>query len=73
VTRPVPRDILILWHEGEWRCEMHTNGTPGIGRFLLYCGEDVVTSEPVHLGAAAVARSAILRQRVLRGDIRPTE
>ena len=56
---PVPRDVLILWHEGDAvRCTR--DGIPGIGRFLLHCGEDVVVAEPVHAGAAASARSESL-------------
>ena len=68
--RPMPRDIVILWTEGDWRCEIHTGAIPGEGRFLVYCGDSVVTAEAVHLGAAAYARAEILRQRVLRGDMR---
>ena len=62
------RDVLILWNEGDWRCEIHT-GDLGVGRFLVYCGDSVVTAESVHMGAAAYARAEILRQRVLRGDL----
>jgi hypothetical protein len=66
----MPRDVLILWNEGNWRCEIHTGGIPGEGRFLVYCGGSVVAVEAVHLGTAAYARAEILRQRVLRGDLR---
>jgi hypothetical protein len=65
----MPRDVLILWNEGNWRCEMHTSGIPGEGRFLVYYGDSVVTAEAVHLGAAAYARGEVLRQRVVRGDM----
>ena len=63
------RDVLILWHEHDWRCEMHTGRIPGEGCFLLYRGDSIVTAEAVPLGATAYARAEILRQRVLRGDI----
>lgn len=66
----MPRDVLVLWNEGEWRCEVHTSGIPGEGRFLVYCGESVITAEQVHMGTAAYARAEILRLRVLRGDLR---
>ena len=62
------RDVLILWNEGDWRCEIQT-GDLGVGRFLVYRGDSVVTAESVHIGAAAYARAEILRQRVLRGDL----
>jgi len=63
------RDVLILWNEGDWRCEVHTGSMPGQGSFLVYRGDSVVTAELVHLGAMAYARAEILRQRVLRGDL----
>ena len=66
----MPRDVLLLWNEGDWRCEVHTGGTPGEGCFLVYCGESVITAEQVHMGAAAYTRAEILRLRVLRGDLR---
>jgi hypothetical protein len=69
-ARYMARDVLILWTEGKWRCEIHTGRTPGEGSFLVYCGDVVVTAEAVPLGAAAYARADILRQRVLRGDLR---
>jgi hypothetical protein len=66
----MPRDVLVIWNEGEWRCEVHTNGIPGEGHFLVYRGDHVVTAEAVHMGTAAYTRAEILRQRVLRGDLR---
>ena len=65
----MPRDVLILWNEHDWRCEIHTGAIPGEGCFLVYRGDAVVTAESVHLGTAAYARAEVLRQRVLRGDI----
>ena len=66
----MPRDVVILWTEGDWRCECHTGDVPGQGCFLVYCGESVVSAESVHMGAAAYVRAEILRQRVVRGDMR---
>jgi hypothetical protein len=66
----MPRDVLVLWTEGDWRGELHTSGIPGEGRILVYRGETVVTAESVHMGTAAYTRAEILRQRVLRGDLR---
>ena len=66
------RDVLILWNEGDWRCEVHTGGFPGEGSFLVYRGNSIVTAQSVHLGTAVYARAEILRQRVLRGDLRTT-
>ena len=62
------RDVLILWNEGDWRCEIHA-GDLGVGRFLVYCGDSVVTAESVNMGTAAYARAETLRQRILRGDL----
>jgi hypothetical protein len=64
------RDVLVLWTEGDWRCEFHTSMVPGEGRLLVYRGETAVTAESVHMGAPAYARAEVLRQRVLRGDLR---
>ena len=64
------RDVVTLWNEGAWRCEIHTGEVPGQGSFLIYCGDAVVTAESVPLGTAAYTRAEILRQRVLRGDLR---
>ena len=64
------RDVLVLWNEGDWRCEIHTSAMPGEGGLLVYCRNSVVTAEAVHLGAAAYTRGEILRQRVLLGHLR---
>ena len=65
------RDAVILWNEGDWRCEIHPGRIPGQGSFLVYCGDSIVTAESVHMGAAAYTRAEVLRQRVVRGDLRP--
>lgn len=63
------KDVLVVWTEGEWRCELHPGGIPDQGRLLLYHGETVVTAESVFLDTAAYIRAEILRKRVLRGDL----
>jgi hypothetical protein len=63
------RDVVILWTEGDWRCEIHTGAMPGAGSFIVYRGASVVTAESVNTGAMAYARAEVLRQRVLRGDL----
>ena len=50
------RDVLILWNEGDWRCEVHTGGFPGEGSFLVYRGDSIVNrriSLPGHGGVLA--------------------
>ena len=44
------RDVLIVWTEGDWRCELHTSDIPGEGRLLVYRGETVATAESVPMG-----------------------
>jgi hypothetical protein len=66
----MPRDVVVLWTERDWRCELHTGGIPGEGRLLVYHGETVVTAESVPMGTAAHIRAEILRHRVLRGNLR---
>ena len=67
------RDVLVVWTEGYWRCELQTGGIRDEGRILVYLGERIVTAESVHLGAATYVRAEVLRQRVLRGDLRAPE
>ena len=64
------RDVLIVWTEGDWRCELHTSDIPGEGRLLVYRGETVATAESVPIGSGAYIRAEILRKRVLRGNLR---
>ena len=66
----MPRDVLVVWTEGDWRCDLHTGGIPGEGRLVVYRGETVVTAVSVPIGTAAYIRAEILRQRVLRGNLR---
>ena len=67
---PTMSTAVVVWTEGEWRCELHTSDIPGEGRILVYRGETVVTAESVPLGTAAYIRAEILRQRLLRGNLR---
>ena len=66
----MPQDVVTLWNEGDWRCEIQTGTIPGEGRFLIYCREAIVTHESVNMGTAAYTRAEVLRQRLLRGDLR---
>ena len=63
------REIVILWREGEFRCEFHA-GIAGSSRLIVYFREQPVTAESTPSGQAAYARADILRQRVRRGDLR---
>ena len=65
-------DALVLWTEGDWRCELNPGATPGDGRLQIHRGDTVVLAEAVNLGPAAYARAEILRQRLLRGDLQVT-
>jgi hypothetical protein len=65
----MPREVFVLWTEGEWRCEMRDTRLRGEGRLLVYRGETVVTAESVPMGAAASIRGETLRLRVLRGHL----
>ncbi len=67
------RIIEILWREDTWRCELDSGGIPGEGRLLVYAGTRIVTAESVRLAPSVSARAEVLRQRVLRGDLRAPE
>ena len=67
----MPRDVLILWNESNWRCEMHTEGIPSQGRFVVYRDDSSSPPKGVHLGAAAYARAEILRQRYCAATCTP--
>ena len=66
----IARIVSVIWTEGNWRCELQTGGLRDEGRILVYLGERIVTAESVHVGTAMHTRAEILRQRVLRGDLR---
>jgi hypothetical protein len=60
----------VLWSEGQWRCELRT-GPAGSARLAVLHAEKLVTAEATVAGLMAKYRAEILRQRVLRGDLRP--
>ena len=64
VTSPI-----VLWRAGDWRCELHP-GVGGAARLEVYYGEAPVMAEASVAGRMAEYRAEILRQRVLRGDLR---
>ena len=55
---------MVLWTEGDWRCELHTGDNSDVRRLLVYRGDIIVTVEPVSTGASAYARAEILRQLI---------
>ena len=59
---------LVLWTEGDWRCEFHP-GSSGDGRLVIYRGDVCAVAESTLSKEIATARSEVLRQRVLRGNI----
>jgi hypothetical protein len=61
--------IHLLWTHEEWRCELHT-GPGRSGRLLVFHRSSIVTAENVEEGRPAEHRAEVLRQRVLRGDLR---
>lgn len=58
----------VLWTEDDWRCELHS-APGGEARLEIRCRETLVTTENLP-GSVAELRADILRQRVLRGDLR---
>lgn len=65
----VVHKTLVLWTEGNWRCEYHP-GFGGDGRLEVYQDHILVAAESTPVGEAAAQRSEVLRHRVLRGDLR---
>jgi hypothetical protein len=72
-SRQTTRFIEVLWREDSWRCELDTGGIPSEGRLLVYYGAHVISAESVHVSPSLSARAEVLRQRVLRGDLRAPE
>jgi hypothetical protein len=65
----MPQEIVVLWTEADWRCEFHARG--GVeGRIDVYRAGQLVTSENTLSAQIAEQRAEVLRQRVLRGDLR---
>ena len=69
----MPRDVSVLWTEGDWRCELRTSRIPGEARLLVVYRNRVVTAESVSTGIAVQTRAEILRLRVVRGHLRVPE
>ena len=72
-SRQMTYFIEVLWREDRWRCELHTGDIRGEGRLLVHHGSRVVNAESVRVGPSVSARAEVLRQRVLRGDLRAPE
>ena len=64
-------DVLVLWSDAEWRCEVHTGF--GSAHLKVYKGDTLVTAEAAVAGRMAHYRAESLHQRVLRGDLRTPE
>ena len=65
------RDIVIIWAEGHWRCELHP-AARGESRLKIFRGEKLEVIEPTFAGPRAHDRAEILR-RLLCGDCAPTD
>jgi hypothetical protein len=63
---------IVLWREGEWRCEFR-DGFAGTARLEVYRGDVLATAEATPSGNPAHHRADVLRQRVVRGDLKVTE
>ena len=61
-------DVMVLWREGDWRCEFRS-GSAGVARLEVYHRDVLATSEATPSGQPAHHRAAVLRQRVIRGDL----
>jgi hypothetical protein len=66
------RASLVLWEEGDWRCEFNP-GLAGVGRLEVYQADQLILAEEALSGPSAAQRAEILRQRLLRGNLWPTK
>ena len=66
------RASLVLWEEGDWRCEFNP-GLAGVGRLEVYQADQLILAEEALSGPSAAQRAEILRQRLLRGNLGPTK
>lgn len=66
ITSP---EHFVVWREGTWCCEIH-RGPAGAARLEIYNGDNLVNAESIPTGPTAMLRAEVLRQRVLRGDLR---
>ena len=53
-------DQLVLWSEGNWRCELHAR-TSERGLLKIFQGEERIILEPVFVGESAFRRAEVLR------------
>lgn len=60
----------VVWSEGEWRCDFHP-GVAGHARLEIYHSGQLIAAETAPSGPPSYFRAEVLRQRVLRGDLRP--
>lgn len=60
---------VIVWCEGEWRCDFHP-AMAGHARLEIYHRDHLITAETAPSGPPSHLRAEVLRQRVLRGDLR---
>jgi hypothetical protein len=60
--------VLVLWTEAGWRCEFHARGIEG--RLDVYLADQLIASENTLSAHIAAHRGEVLRQRVMRGDLR---
>ncbi len=67
------RDVVVLWREGDWHCDLRPSRMPGEARLLVCFRERVVSAESVNTGLALQTRAEILRLRVVRGHLRAPE
>jgi hypothetical protein len=64
----VSDQVLIIWSEGEWRCELHP-AAAGEARLKIFRGEKLIEVEQTFVGRLAYARAEILRQHALLGNL----
>ena len=62
-------DLVVLWTDGDWRCEFH-RGVDGDGFLAIFHGERIVAAERTPSETVATLRAELLHQRVLRGDLK---
>ena len=53
-------DQVVLWAEGNWRCELHA-WTSERALLKIFLGEERVILEPVFVGESAFRRAKVLR------------
>jgi hypothetical protein len=67
----MPDQVLVLWTEADWRCEFRARAGAD-GRLDVYQADQLVVSENTLSAQIGKQRGEVLRQRVLRGDLRRT-